>query len=116
MVEDEEETLTHISNILRRSNYEVFSTTKGREALELVKRSKPDLIILDIVIPDMSGCDVAATLAESPATKSIPIIFLTGILTKEEELSVEKTGEHYIMSKPTTGREILDMVKKVLAA
>jgi len=114
VVEDEQETLIHLSNILKRSNYEVISTTKGSEAVGLAKSSNPDLVILDIVMPDMSGSEVAATLLEDPATASIPIIYLTGILTKEEELSIKKTGRHYIMAKPTTGKEILEKVKQVL--
>jgi len=114
VVEDEQETLVHLSNILKRSSYEVISTTKGSEAVGLAKHYQPDLIILDIVIPDMSGSEVAATLLEDPTTASIPIIYLTGILTKEEELSIKKTGRHYIMAKPTTGKEILEKVKQIL--
>ncbi len=114
VVEDEEETLIHLSNILKRSNYEVISTTKGSKAVGLAKHFQPDLIVLDIVIPDMSGSEVAATLLEDPVTARIPIIYLTGILTKEEELLIKRTGRHYIMAKPTTGKEILEKVKQVL--
>ncbi|MFH1338858.1 MAG: response regulator [Candidatus Omnitrophota bacterium] len=116
VVEDEQETLVHLSNILKRSSYEVISTTKGSEAVGLVKSSSPDLVILDIVMPDMSGSEVAAALSEDPATAGIPIIYLTGILTKKEELSIKKTGRHFIMAKPTTGKEILEKVEQVLAA
>lgn len=115
-VEDEPETLAHLSNILKRSGYEVISTTKGSEAVGLAKSSGPDLVILDIVMPDMSGSEVAAALSEDPATAGIPIIYLTGILTKKEELWIKKTGRHFIMAKPTTGREILEKVEQVLAA
>lgn len=114
VVEDEQETLTHLSNILKRSNYEVISTTRGSEAVGLAKHYQPDLIILDIVIPDMSGSEVAATLLEDSTTTSIPIIYLTGILTKEEELRIKKTGRYYIVAKPITGKEILEKVKQVL--
>ena len=114
VVEDEQETLTHLSNILKRSNYEVISTTRGSEAVGLAKHYQPDLIILDIVIPDMSGSEVAATLLEDSTTTSIPIIYLTGILTKEEELRIKKTGRYYIVAKPITEKEILEKVKQVL--
>jgi DNA-binding response OmpR family regulator len=115
VVEDEQETLAHLSNILKRSNYEVISTSKGSEAVGLAKGSQPDLIILDIVMPDMSGGDVAAALSEDPTTAGIPIIYLTGILTKEEELSIRKAGRHFIMAKPTTGKEVLEKVEQVLS-
>jgi len=115
VVDDEAEALNALSNILRRDKYEVFSTTKGREAVELAKENKPDLIILDIVMPDLSGDSVAAILSEDPSTANIPIIFLTGLLSKEEVPPMEKIKRHYVVAKPVTGREVLDMVKKVLS-
>ena len=114
VVDDEQETLTHISKILERADYEVISTTSGKKALELTRSSQPDLIVLDVVLPDMEGGQVAAALSEDPATERIPIIFLTGIITKQEESLVEKTGRHYVMAKPTTGRELLEMISKIL--
>jgi putative two-component system response regulator len=116
VVDDEEETLTHISNILKRSNYEVVSTTKGKEALKLAANLLPDLVILDIVLPDMGGSEVASALVGNPATAEIPIIFLTGILTKQEEESVGgKTGKRYVMAKPATAEELLETVRKALS-
>ncbi|MBU1871632.1 MAG: response regulator [Candidatus Omnitrophica bacterium] len=116
IVDDEEETLIHLSNILKRANYEVISTTKGKEAVDLAIRQRPDLIILDIVLPDMGGSEVATTILGNPATGSIPIVFLTGILTKQEEEGIEgKTGRRYVIAKPITSRELLEMVSKVLA-
>lgn len=115
VVDDEEEVLTPLSNILKRAKYEVISTTKGKEAIELAKSSHPDLIILDIVLPDIDGGEVSATLSEDPATANIPIVYLTGILTKSEEsLAGERTGKHYLIAKPITGRELLAIVKKAL--
>ena len=114
VVDDEVETLTHISNILKHANYEVISAAWGKQALELARSRGPDLIILDVMLPDMEGSEVAAALSGDPSTARIPIIFLTGIITKQEESLVKRTGRHYVMAKPTTGRELLEMVKKVL--
>lgn len=114
VVDDEEEVVTSLSNILSRSNYEVIATTKGKEAVELARNKQPDLILLDVLMPDMSGDDVAIALSENPATRSIPIIFLTAILTKEEQSVIKKTGGRLVIAKPVTGREILTMIKKVL--
>ncbi|MFC1592520.1 PleD family two-component system response regulator [Candidatus Omnitrophota bacterium] len=115
LVDDEEETLAHLRNILKRADYDVVSTTKGKEAVELAVQQLPDLIILDIVLPDMGGSEVATAVLGNPATASIPIIFLTGILTKQEEESVEgKSGKRYVIAKPTTREELLGMVAKVL--
>jgi len=117
VVDDEKDVVEILSKVLKRANYEVASTTKGREVLELAKKFKPDLIILDIFMPDMEGSDVAASLLESPVTVNIPVIFLTGaVITKEEEPQLRKTGKHYLMAKPVTERELLDRVREVLSS
>jgi len=116
VVDDEEETLTHLSNILKRSNYEVVSTTKGKEALKLAADLLPDLIILDIVLPDMGGSEVASVLVGNPSTAQIPIIFLTGILTKQEGESIGgKAGQRYVIAKPAMAEELLQVVNKALS-
>ena len=115
VVDDEQEVLTHLANILKRANYQVISTTKGKQAVELAINQRPDLIILDIVLPDMGGSEVAAVLKDNSSTANIPIIFLTGILSKEEENLVTKTGKYYVMAKPATSEELLKMVNIVLA-
>jgi CheY-like chemotaxis protein len=115
VVDDEEDVLASLTQFLKRFQYQVFATTKAREALTLAKTIKPDLAILDIMMPDMGGEEIAATLSQDPNTASIPIIFLTGILRKEEEPSSKKTGKHYILAKPTTGKELLGLVDKILS-
>lgn len=114
VVDDEEEILEHLTNILERAGYTVITTSKGKKVLELAQNQRPDLIILDIVLPDMDGSEVARRLAESPSTAGVPVVFLTGILKKEEEINVEKTGKSYIMAKPVTGEDLLEMVSRVL--
>ncbi len=117
VVDDEEDVLTPLCNILRRSGYDVSSTTRGREAVKLAMEILPDLIILDIVLPDMGGSEVASTLIGNPPTADIPIIFLTGILTREEETNIGSlSGRSHVVAKPITGHELLDMVNKVFVA
>ncbi|MCK4390450.1 MAG: response regulator [Desulfobacterales bacterium] len=117
VVDDEEELLTLLSDILKRANYEVISTTRGKEAIELAINRRPDVVILDIGLPDMDGTEVAAVFGGNPSTADIPIIFLTGIITKQEEESVgRKTGKHYIIAKPVRVKVLLEMVSKVLSS
>ncbi|UCD15903.1 MAG: response regulator [Candidatus Omnitrophota bacterium] len=115
VVDDEKQVLEYLSHILKRANYEVIATTKGKEVIDLASKSKPDLIILDIVLTDMDGSDVASSLSSDPFTAKIPILFLTGILKKKEESFVEKTGKSYVIAKPVTAPELLKMVNKILA-
>jgi adenylate cyclase len=114
IVDDEAEALMHLRNILVRANFQVVSAASGNEALRLARTTAPDLIILDIVMPDMDGADVASVLSEDAATKEIPVIFLTGILTKEEELTGKKTGKHLVIAKPILAKDLLELVNKTL--
>lgn len=114
LVDDEEEALHFLGNILKRENYNVTITPKGKEAIELAKSIKPDLVILDVLMPDMDGADVAFALENDPITKDTPIIFLTGILTKDEEFSGKKSSRHFTLAKPITKEELLTAVRRVL--
>ncbi|MFA5338009.1 MAG: response regulator [Candidatus Omnitrophota bacterium] len=115
IVDDEETTLSYLCHILERENYKVFSTTKGKEVLDLALNNKPDVIVLDIILPDMDGGEVASLLSKNSATSNIPVIFLTGILTKTEESFAGKTGKRYVLAKPITKEKLLEMIQKVLS-
>ena len=114
VVDDEPDIVAFASALLKRHNYEVISTTKGKEAIELAKSHKPDLILLDVVIPDISGQEVAEALMNEPGCEGIPIIFLTGILTKHEESEGKKTGRYYVLAKPIEAPALLEMIRKII--
>lgn len=115
VVDDEEDILQCMVNILKHANYEVVSTTKGKEALQLALSLNLDLIILDLVIPDMLGGEVANILSKNPATSQTPIIFLSALNTKEDERIIrENTGNYHILAKPVSREEILHAVNRVL--
>ena len=114
VVDDEKDTLVFLANTLRRLDYEVITTSRGLEAVELVKNQRPDLILLDVVMPDISGEDVADILSRDPLTADIPIVFLTGIVTKQEEPLLKKTGKRYLLAKPATAEEIQATIQKIL--
>jgi len=115
IVDDEETSLFFLGKILERAGYVVVSTPKGKEALSLAVKEKPDVIILDIVMPDMSGSEVAALLAKMPETMHIPIIYLSAILTKDEETLIQKSGKHFVLAKPVTGPELTAKIGQVLS-
>ena len=114
VVDDEVEMLEHLVHTLKRINCRVISTTKGKEAIRLAKTEKPDLIILDVVMPDMDGGQVAGALADNPQTAKIPVIFLTGILTKEEGFGRETSGKRFVILKPVDSIELLKKISMVL--
>jgi len=115
IVDDEEEALELLKLILEKAGYEVIPTTKGREAVTLAKAIHPDLIILDIMLPDMEGGEVAAVISEDPGCSEIPIVFLSGVIvTKKDNIPGQKAGKHFILAKPASANEILEMVNRAL--
>jgi len=112
LVDDEKDILDSLSASLRRNGYRVFAAGTGQEGLDLAKRERPELIVLDLMLPDVDGSDVAARLLSDPETRDIPVIFLTCIMTKQEQ-AVEgtKVGSHCVVAKPCRPEEILALVK-----
>ena len=115
IADDEKEVLVYLTNILKRADYEVVTTSKGNEVVALAEENNPDIIILDIVMPDLDGGEVASLLSQNKSTANIPIIYLTALITKEEELIVKKSGKNYVVAKPTNAEELLNMVRKVFS-
>ena len=91
LVVDDEVALTRIIklNLERTGNYEVRTENMGSMAIPAAKEFRPDLIFLDVMMPDMSGDEVAALLEEDPRLSNIALIFMTAIVTKEETQSME---------------------------
>jgi CheY-like chemotaxis protein len=77
VVDDEKDVVELVSFLLEKDGYNVVTAANGREALEKVSEEHPDLILLDVMMPEMDGYTVQTKLQENPATKSIPIIILT---------------------------------------
>jgi len=85
IADDEPDAVLILAKTLSARGYEVTSAGRGRQAIMLAKAEKPDLILLDILMPDMDGTQVAAVLQEDPTTKNIPVIFLTCLITKKTQ-------------------------------
>jgi DNA-binding response OmpR family regulator len=102
-----------ISRILSREGYEVFTATDGQECLALLKREKPQLILLDVNMPGMDGGQIVTEVQGKKLAEDVPIIFLTGILT-EQEAAGRDIGGHSFISKYSDPAEIVRRVKKIL--
>ena len=115
IVDDERDTLSVLGNGLTAEGYSIIKANNGGDALDLAKSERPDLIILDILMPGMDGGEVARMLKEVPETKDIPIIFLTGMFPKEDE---EKGGRvvagHVLFAKPYDIKELVTVIKGLL--
>ncbi|MFA5144479.1 MAG: response regulator [Candidatus Omnitrophota bacterium] len=117
LIVDDEADFTHLVkiNLEAAGSYEVRTENEGLNVLAAVKEFKPNLILLDIVMPDMDGGDVAFQLNDDESTRDIPIVFLTAIATKED---VEKgkgliNGYHFL-AKPVTTEELIRCIEKIV--
>ncbi|MEO8379118.1 MAG: response regulator [Acidobacteriota bacterium] len=100
--------------ILAKANYELITAGTGREAVEIAKREKPDLILLDIVMPVMDGFEACRHLRADETTRNIPIIMVT---TRSEAPNVEQgylIGCNEYVTKPIDSIELLSKVKNYL--
>ena len=91
---------------------EVRVESEGAKGLAAAKEFKPDLILLDVVMPDMDGGDVAAEIEEDPAVQNIPIVFLTASITKKEMGIVGSVGGKPLLSKLMSLNEVIEYIKK----
>jgi two-component system sensor histidine kinase/response regulator len=92
----------------------VLRAENGNDAVMLARSKRPDLIILDIVMPGLGGGEVAAMLRENPMTKDIPIIFQTCIISKTEEtVACSLIAGNMFIAKPYSAEEMLAQVRKL---
>ncbi|NQU18761.1 response regulator [bacterium] len=111
IVDDEPDILESLSRILERAGYDIVATSDGKEVLDLAIKHNPDLIILDIVLPNISGPQIATKISEFQHLKNIPIIFITGILSQEEEERMDGVvGNRIVISKPCDPKALLKII------
>lgn len=96
--------------VLSRAKYKIITATGGNEALEKVAAEAPDLILLDIMMPDIDGYEVLRRLKADPATQDIPVIFLTALHNPEDIVKGFKLGASDYISKPFNHEELITRV------
>ena len=101
---------------LRSVGHEVISTVNGGEALEIATREKPDLILLDIMMPVMNGFQVLRKLKSQEETKNIPVIMLTSKVQEKDVVFGLETGAEDYITKPFSFAELNARVNRVLAS
>jgi DNA-binding response OmpR family regulator len=112
IIDDEVDILNSLSVFLRRQGYATLVADTGKEGIRLAQKEVPSLIILDLILPDIDGSDVAVRLLENSLTKDIPIVFLTSVVRKTEQQEPgEMVGNRCIVAKPCPPDEILTLIK-----
>jgi len=112
-IEDEQAIQTTFKDVLGNKEYEVISAFDGEEGLKLIKEKKPDLILLDLILPRKGGIEVLREIKENEEIKDIPVIVLTNL---EDLKNVEKAlnlgAKNYLVKANYTLEEVVDKVKK----
>jgi len=106
IVDDTTENLQLLSNILKESGYKVRPATSGKLALQAVEAQKPDLILLDIKMPEMNGYEVCTILKSNPDTKDIPILFISALNDINDKLKAFQAGGLDYITKPFQFEEV----------
>jgi len=114
VADDESHILNVVSMKLRNAGYRVVTARDGREALDAARHEKPDLIITDYHMPELSGLEVCRRLKEDAATSQIPAIMLTARGYNLEAHDTEGSGVLFMLSKPFSPRQLLEFVNDVL--
>lgn len=118
IVDDEEGVMTLLKLSLEEvGDYEVRVEGEGSKALDAARWFKPDVILLDVIMPDISGTEVATQLQEDEDLKDIPIVFLTAAVSKQQ--ADERGGilnSHPLIAKPIGVEELIEKMDEVLGA
>jgi len=115
IVDDEGDALAVLEKRLSMAGYSVIKADNGKDAIRLAKDEQPDLVLLDIVMPDMDGAEIGKILKNDPNTKDIPIVFLTCLFTKDDEVRQgRRTSSNFFIAKPYNPEELLGEIKKQL--
>ncbi|MBW4435978.1 MAG: response regulator [Pleurocapsa minor GSE-CHR-MK-17-07R] len=115
VVDDDLDSLKLIGLMLQRNGYEVSAASAGSQALAKASTERPDLIILDVMMPDMSGLEVCRRLRKNPDTKGIPIIMFTAKTLIDDKVAGFEAGADDYLTKPTHPAELASRVKAMLA-
>jgi len=114
IVDDLPDNIKLLGNILKTKNYIIEAASSGTQALAMVNKKRPDLVLLDVMMPGMNGFEVAKTLKKDRTTRDIPIIFLTAKVEKEDIIYGFEVGAADYVTKPFNPSELLARVNTQL--
>jgi two-component system cell cycle response regulator DivK len=112
IVEDNAFNLKLLDDLLRAAGYNTLKATDGRQALRAARRFRPDVILMDIGLPDISGIDVTREIRASDELKNTPVIAVTAYAAPEDEAAIRRAGCDDYITKPISAPVFLRMVRR----
>jgi len=115
IAEDDDMNRRLIKDVLMYYGYEVIEASNGEEAVKITKGQKPDLVLMDLQMPVMNGAEAIRQLKNSPETKAIKIIAVTGLAMRDDREKTMKMGADGYMAKPIDIRLLPEAIERLLA-
>lgn len=114
IVEDNELNMKLFRDLLEAHGYETAGTSNGFEALDLVRKLRPDLILMDIQLPQVSGLEVTRWIKDDPELRSIPVVAVTAFAMKGDEERIREGGCEAYLSKPISVGKFIETVRRFI--
>ncbi|MCB1741611.1 MAG: response regulator [Gammaproteobacteria bacterium] len=115
VAEDEPNIVESLSFILERAGFEVLVALDGESAIDCAREQRPDLLLLDVMLPGRNGFEILKALKEGAATASIPVLMLTAKGQDRDRRTAQDLGADAFMTKPFSNREVLECVHSLLS-
>ena len=114
IIDDDIDTLKLVGIMLERKGFRILASTTGEKGLQLVNKEYPDLVLLDVMIPDINGYEIARSIRTNPATENTPIIMFTARSQVDDKVEGLEAGADAYITKPARPRELFAQVNSVL--
>jgi len=112
LIADDELRLRKVVSLhLKKSGFDVIEANNGKQALELAKENLPDIIVLDVMMPEMTGLEACAAIKAEEAFSNVPVILLTAMAESEDIKKGEEAGADTYLTKPFSPKELIDVIK-----
>ncbi len=114
VVEDEESLLKLESILLTSKGFDVIGAANGKIALDILAKEKVDLVLLDIMLPEIDGFEVCQRIKSNPATKDLPVIMLTAKKSQEDLSRADEVGADWYVTKPFKSAKVIETIERFL--
>jgi len=114
IVEDNELNMKLFRDLLEAHGYQTSGTSSGHEALNIVRKTRPDLILMDIQLPQVSGLEVTRWIKDDPELRSIPVVAVTAFAMKGDEERIREGGCEAYLSKPISVGKFIETVRRFI--
>ena len=113
-VEDNEVNRRLVRDLLKRTSYRLLEAPDGEAGMAIARQERPDLILMDVQLPRVSGIEATRTLRGEPATADTPIIAITSFALAGDEQKARDAGATAYLAKPYSPRDLLEMIRRLL--